>query len=128
MRTLQCKILAMKTEKTDKKLLIIGPNPFIPQPTAQNWFSILWNIGTRHLFTYLWFQGHRRFLKIGGDKSKWWAYNLPSDWNRIKGFLPKNIFIFYWYFASEHLLVYFLFYIFTSRSPYIPAPLWFVHN
>ena len=24
-----------------------------PQPTAQNWFSILWNLGTRHLFSYL---------------------------------------------------------------------------
>ena len=24
-----------------------------PQPTAQNWFFILWNVGTRHLFSYL---------------------------------------------------------------------------
>ena len=24
------------------------------QPTAQNWFSILRNFGTRHLFSYLW--------------------------------------------------------------------------
>ena len=25
-----------------------------PQPTAQNWYFILWNLGTRHLFSYLW--------------------------------------------------------------------------
>ena len=24
-----------------------------PQPSAQNWFVILWNLGTRHLFSYL---------------------------------------------------------------------------
>ena len=45
---------------TPKKLLIIGPDPLShspvqprPQPTAQNWFSISWNLGTRHLFSYL---------------------------------------------------------------------------
>jgi hypothetical protein len=38
------------------------PRPFYftvqprPQPTAQNQFFILWNLGTRHLFSYLWFQ------------------------------------------------------------------------
>ena len=26
-----------------------------PKPTAQNWFFILRNLGTRHLFSYLWF-------------------------------------------------------------------------
>ena len=37
------------------------PRPFYftvqprPQPTAQNWFFISWNLGTRHLFSYLWF-------------------------------------------------------------------------
>ena len=41
-------------------MLIIGSNPFISQSspaqtTAQNWFFILWNLGTRHLFSYLWF-------------------------------------------------------------------------
>ena len=36
------------------------PWPFYPtvqprlQPTAQNWVFILWNLGTRHLFSYLW--------------------------------------------------------------------------
>ena len=35
------------------------PRPFYftgqprPQPTAQKWFFILWNLGTRHLFSYL---------------------------------------------------------------------------
>ena len=35
------------------------PRPFYftvqprPQPTAQNWFFILWNLGTRQLFSYL---------------------------------------------------------------------------
>ena len=39
--------------------LIICQNPFIPRsspgqrPTAENWFSISWNLGTRDLFSYL---------------------------------------------------------------------------
>ena len=57
----------MKTLKNGpQKLFVIGPKIFslsspaqptshIPQPTAQNWFFILWNLGTRHLFSYLWF-------------------------------------------------------------------------
>ena len=54
--------MSIKTLKNGpQKLLIIGPDPFIsqsspdhsPQPTAQNWFFILWNLGTRHLFSYL---------------------------------------------------------------------------
>ena len=49
-----------KWKNRQKKLLIIGPDPFLSQsspdqrPTAQNWFFILWNLGTRHLFSYLW--------------------------------------------------------------------------
>ena len=48
-----------KWKNGPQKLLIIGPDPFISQtsqdqrPTAQNWFFILWNLGTRHLFSYL---------------------------------------------------------------------------
>ena len=48
-----------KWKKGPQKLVIIGPDPFISQsspdqwPTAQNWFFILWNLGTRHLFSYL---------------------------------------------------------------------------
>ena len=48
-----------KWKNRPKKLLIIGPDPFISQsspdqrPTAQNWFFISWNLGTRHLFSYL---------------------------------------------------------------------------
>ena len=51
-----------KWKNGPQKLLIIGPDPFISQsspdqrPTAQNWFFILWNLGTRHLFSYLWFK------------------------------------------------------------------------
>ena len=50
-----------KWKNGPQKLLIIGPNPFFSQssqdqrPTAQNWFFILWNLGTRHLFSYLWY-------------------------------------------------------------------------
>ena len=49
-----------KWKNRPQKLLIIGPDPFISQsspdlrPTAQIWFFILWNLGTRHLFSYLW--------------------------------------------------------------------------
>ena len=45
---------------SEKKVAHNRPRPFYstvqprPQPTAQNWFSILWNLGTRHLFSYLW--------------------------------------------------------------------------
>ena len=37
-------------ERTSK----VAHNRPRPQPTAQNWFLILWNLGTRHLFSYLW--------------------------------------------------------------------------
>ena len=50
-----------KCEKNwPQKLLMIDPDPFISQssqdqrPKAQNWFFILRNLGTRHLFSYLW--------------------------------------------------------------------------
>ena len=49
--------LSIKTSKVAHN----RPRPFFPtvqprlQPTAQNWFSISWNLGTRHLFSYLWF-------------------------------------------------------------------------
>ena len=57
-----CKLifLSIKTLRNGpQKLLIIGPNPFISQsspdhsPQLRNWFFILWNLGTRHLFSYL---------------------------------------------------------------------------
>ena len=46
--------------KWDSKVAHNQPRPFYltvqprPQPTAQNWFFILWNLGTRHLVSYLW--------------------------------------------------------------------------
>ena len=49
-----------KVKKRASKVAHNGPRPFYftvqprPQPTAQNWFFILWNLGTRHLFSYLW--------------------------------------------------------------------------
>ena len=33
-----------------------------PHPTAQNWFFIIWNLGTRHLFSYLWWLLGRYYL------------------------------------------------------------------
>ena len=58
------KILAQKKWKNGpQKLLIICPDPFISQsspdqrPKPQNWFFILRNLGTRHLFSYLWVVG-----------------------------------------------------------------------
>ena len=50
-----------KVKKQASKVAHNPPNPLFftvqsrPQPTAQNWFFILWNLGTRHLFSYLWF-------------------------------------------------------------------------
>ena len=49
-----------KWKKQASKVAHNGPRPFFftvqprPQPTAQNWFFILCNFGTRHLFSYLW--------------------------------------------------------------------------
>ena len=48
-----------KVKKWASKVAHNRPRPFYftvqprPQPTAQNWFFILWNLGTRHLFSYL---------------------------------------------------------------------------
>ena len=50
-----------KVKKQASKFAHNRPNPFFsqsspdhsPQLTAQNWFFILWNLGTRHLFSYL---------------------------------------------------------------------------
>ena len=59
-----------KWENRPQKLLIIGPTPFISQsspdqrPTAQNWFFILVNLGTRHLFSYLWIKAKERSLTL----------------------------------------------------------------
>ena len=72
-----------KWKNGPQKLLIIGPDPFISQsspdqrPTAQNWFFILWNLGTRHLFSYLWGKrlvyGQFRFWIFAGlpDRTRW---------------------------------------------------------
>ena len=66
-RTLKCKkkyffkfFAHEKLKKPPKKVAQNLPRPLFPtvqprhQPTAQNWFSILRNFGTRHLFSYLW--------------------------------------------------------------------------
>ena len=50
-----------KLKKPPKKVAQNRPRPLFstvqprPQPTVQNWFPILTNFGTRHLFSYLWF-------------------------------------------------------------------------
>ena len=41
-----------KVKKRASKVAHNRPRPFYF--TAQNWFFILWNLGTRHLFSYLW--------------------------------------------------------------------------
>ena len=89
-----------KWKNWPKKLLIIGPDPFISQtsqdqrPTAQNWFFILWNLGTRHLFSYLW-----RIHRLVSSMPFWFHFHLPvllyneylikpTCWN------PADLFIF----------------------------------
>ena len=44
--------MSIKTLKTGLKFAHNWPRPFYF--TVQNWFFILWNLGTRHLFSYLW--------------------------------------------------------------------------
>ena len=51
-----------KWKNGPQKLLIIGPTPFISQSTVQNWFFILWNLRTKHLFSYLWIWSMHIFL------------------------------------------------------------------
>ena len=54
-----------KVKKRASKVAHNLPRPFYstvqprPKPKTQNWFSILWNLGTRHLFSYLWYIVHR---------------------------------------------------------------------
>ena len=76
-----------KWKNGPQKLLIIGPDPFISQsspdqrPTAQNWFFILRNLGTRHLFSYLCVKGDPM-----GLNSKSWLFLAKSRsilWNSI---------------------------------------------
>ena len=57
-----------KLKKPPKKVAQNQPRPLFPtvqprpQPTAQNRFSISWNFGTRHLFSYLWVSSIRFYL------------------------------------------------------------------
>ena len=88
MRTLQCKKNSQnfffaheKLKKTPKKVAQNRPRPLFPtnqprpQPTAQNWFSISWNFGTRHLFSYLCTQHMlASFPQIGSWG--WWKFKL----------------------------------------------------
>ena len=77
------------------------PRPFYftvqprPQPTAQNWFFILWNLGTRHLFSYLWFQVLNP-MEIQEKTSKHWGVLILS-------FLVWSFFTTYCLFAVSYL-------------------------
>ena len=63
-------LVPKKWKNGPQKLLIISPDPLISQsspdqrPTAQNWFFILRNLGTRHLFSYLCYV-------VGRIKGRW---------------------------------------------------------
>ena len=77
-KKLQINFLSMKTlKKTGLKVAHNWPRPFYftvqprPQPTAQNWFFILWNLGTRHLFSYLCFV-------LGLHPEKSWIYTSDA--------------------------------------------------
>ena len=59
-----------KVKKRASKVAHNRPRPFYltvqprPQPTAQNWFFILWNLGTRHLFSYLWVKYYIKVFRL----------------------------------------------------------------
>ena len=67
-----------KVKKQASKVAHNRPRPFFPTvqprppPTVQNWFSISWNLGTRHLFSYLWLYSakSRQELGLGGLASR----------------------------------------------------------
>ena len=76
-----------KVKKRASKIAHNWPRPFYstvqtrPQPTAQNWFSVSWNRGTRHLFSYLW---------------RWWYFSTflirkkPDNHQNIQATTRKN--------------------------------------
>ena len=72
-----------KLKKPPKKVAQNRPRPLFPtnqprpQPTAQNWFSISRNFGTRHLFSYLWLKSNKKKKKI-------------LNWFLIKTLLPVD--------------------------------------
>ena len=59
-----------KVKKRASKVAHNWPRPFYytdqprPQPTAQNWLSISWDLGTRHLFSYPWYSSTFKYLTI----------------------------------------------------------------
>ena len=86
-----------------QKLLIISRDPFFPQsspqPTSQKWFSISWNLGTRHLFSYLW------YLCLGwtvGEKGLGWLWATFEAWFFTFSGSKKKIWIFFWKHHSVH--------------------------
>ena len=72
-----------------------------PQPTAQNWFSILWNLGTRHLFSYLWPQTFQK------NVSKCKILNLIGGLDGISDlrWFKGSVFT-VWYILQLHVLVF----------------------
>ena len=51
--------------------------------TAQNWFFILWNLGTRHLFSYLWCSVLQVWTNTQVREDNWRSlYTEPADWWR----------------------------------------------
>ena len=107
-------------QKRASKVAHNRPRPFYftvqprPQPTAQNWFSILRNFGTRHLFSYLWSaclshfrrrnyyicfpsQFQERFFKNKKKNGEIWSELKEEVWrNKAKGERRKEIVIILW--------------------------------
>ena len=66
------------------------PRPFFPtnqprpQPTAQNWFSILGNLGTRYLFSYLWRELWQLWIERQGPwAAGTWSWLWPQKVKKI---------------------------------------------
>ena len=81
---------AIVSEKV-KKLLIISPDPLFHSPTQTTAHSpelifILSNLGTRHLFSYLWYQFICKYKIISGQNLK-----VPTIVQRQKRFLLNNL-------------------------------------
>ena len=96
-----------KWKNGPQKLLMIGPDPIISQsspdqrPTAQNRFSISWNLGTRYLFSYLiYFVGPFRCLNSREEKSlNFFLYNQFFLFCHIPNY-KRMKFCFYSYLVS----------------------------
>ena len=113
-----------KIEKTDKKVAHNRPKPFYstvqprPQPTAQNWFFIFWNLGTRHLFSYLWWSLMHDFGRAKG------VINIAQSRKKGSAIIVATILHYIWYALVPNLVLKSLSYMVSLSYLVMPKVYW----